>query len=96
MIRKQKPSEEIAVTEEREAAQRCGKSCDSIRAVCMLPEGHVKTRDDWHESTAEETRHTVTNSFEMTTTTHEQFRWAPHLFELPDEFRRALSPKEPA
>jgi hypothetical protein len=75
---------------------QCGMHGENIRANCSLPEGHVRTRDDWHEADAESAVTVKSNTFEHTTATREHFRWAPNLFELPKaEIERGLRPRLP-
>lgn len=84
MIRKPQP-------EPVEDAPLCGVRGDNIRVTCMLPKGHVRTLDDWHEATGEASSHVKTNIFEQTATTREHFRWIPSVFELPkDQMAKAL------
>ena len=71
----------------------CDMRSDKHLVTCVLPKGHVKTRDDWHEGFADTGTHVKTSIYEVTTTSHEHIRWAPNLFELPKEaLTKELSP----
>ncbi|MGO9297274.1 MAG: hypothetical protein ACLP52_25915 [Streptosporangiaceae bacterium] len=91
MTRKPKTSDAPTVQVEK----LCGAKAETHRCACELPEGHVRTIDDWHEAHAETGSHVRTNTFEHTTITREHIRWIPSLFELPkDQLGKALGLKD--
>jgi len=63
--------------------QHCGARAEGFRINCGLPEGHVKTADDWHEGSVTNIAHQEHRTYTVHTEGTETVRWAPHHFEVP-------------